>query len=120
MVSLNLSKTFIYLDIPSELNHVHPSNPITSPLITTKLTSYVTPELESGELWNDEEIHIPMPSIPKNDFEIKDEKDNRTRRSPSFWNDSVHSYPIKYRDNRHRELKRWQNKIHDKYDKKHR
>jgi len=119
MVYLNVSETFTFLDIPSELNNVQPSEPIVSPLITNKMLD-ITPKMQSGELENDEELLMPVTSTPKDDVEIKNEKDDRTRRSPSFWDDSVHNYPIKHRDDRHRDSNRWQNKTHHKYDKKHR
>ncbi|XP_026818114.1 uncharacterized protein LOC113557035 [Rhopalosiphum maidis] len=120
MVYLNVSETFTFLDIPSELNNVQPSDPIASPLITTNKMLDITPKMQSGELENDEDLLMPVTSTPKDDVEIKNEKDDRTRRSPSFWDDSVHNYPIKHRDDRHRDSNRWQNKTHHKYDKKHR
>ncbi|XP_029346505.1 putative leucine-rich repeat-containing protein DDB_G0290503 isoform X2 [Acyrthosiphon pisum] len=114
MVKLNVSEIFTLLDIVSELD------PIASPSITTNKMLDVTPKIESGELDNDEKILMPVTSTPKDNVETKIEKDDRGRRSPSFWDDSVHNYPIKHRDNRYREKNRWQNKIHNKYDYKHR
>ncbi|XP_029345669.1 uncharacterized protein LOC100572770 isoform X1 [Acyrthosiphon pisum] len=119
-VYLNLSETFTFLDILSESNNVQLSDPITSQLITTNKTLDVIPKMESGELRNDEEITIPVTSTPKNCVEIKNDKDNRARRSPSFWEDSVHNYPIRHRDDRHRETNRWQNKTYHNYDRKYR
>lgn len=119
MVYLNVSEIFTFLDIPSELNNVQPSDPIASPLITTNKMLDITPKMESGEL-EDEKLLMPVTSTPKDDVDIRNEKDDRTRRSPSFWNDSVHNYPIKHRDDRHRDSNRWQNKTYHKYDKKHR
>ncbi|XP_060872442.1 uncharacterized protein MAL13P1.304-like [Metopolophium dirhodum] len=120
-VYLNLSETFTYLDILSESNNVQLSDPITSQLITTNKTLDVIPERESGKLLrNDEEIIIPVTSTSINCVEIKNDKNNRARRSPSFWEDSVHNYPIRHRDNRHKETNRWQNKTHHNYDRKYR
>lgn len=47
--------------------------------------------------------------------------ENRERRSPSFWEDSVHiNYRNKYKEDRYKESNRWQNKSYrDRYDKKH-
>ncbi|XP_022177524.1 uncharacterized protein LOC111038643 isoform X2 [Myzus persicae] len=120
MVYLNLSGTFTFLDIPSELNNVQLSDPITSQLITTNKTLDSTLEMESGELRDDEEILIPVTSTPKSSFEMKNEKDNRARRSPSFWEDSVLNYSIRHRDDRYRETNRWPNKTHRNYDRKYR
>ncbi|KAE9535994.1 hypothetical protein AGLY_007895 [Aphis glycines] len=119
MVYLNVSEIFTFLDIPSELNNVQPSDSIASPLITTNKILDITPKTESGEL-EDEELLMPVTSTPKDDVVIKNEKDDKNRRSPSFWDDSVHNYPIKHRDDRHRDSNRWQNKTYHKYDKKHR
>lgn len=119
MVYLNVSEIFTFLDIPSELNNVQPSDPIASPLITTNRMLDITPKMESGEL-EDQELLVPVTSTPKDYVDIKNEKNDRTRRSPSFWDDSVHNYPIKHRDDRHRDSNRWQNKTYHKYDKKHR
>ncbi|CAI6360481.1 unnamed protein product [Macrosiphum euphorbiae] len=119
-VHLNLSETFTFLDILSESNNVQLSDPITSQLITTNKMLDVIPEMESSKLRNDEEIIIPVTSTPKNCVEIKNDKDNRARRSPSFWEDSVHNYPIRHRNDRHRETNRWQNKAHHNYDRKYR
>ncbi|XP_022171206.1 uncharacterized protein LOC111034342 isoform X2 [Myzus persicae] len=112
MVYLNVSEAFTFLDIPSELKNVQTLNPIISPSITTNKILKVTPKIESCKLENDAKILMPVTSTPIDDVETKNEKDDRARRSPSFWDDSVHNYPIKHRENRH-----WQNKI---YDKKHR
>ncbi|CAI6363275.1 unnamed protein product [Macrosiphum euphorbiae] len=114
MVKLNVSEIFTLLDIASELDL------IASPSITTNKILDVTPKIESGELENDKKILMPVTSTPKDNVDIKIEKDDRSRRSPSFWDDSVHNYPIKHRDDRYREKNRRQNKIHNKYDYKHR
>jgi len=113
-VKLNVSEIFTLLNIASELD------PIVSQSITTNKMLDVTPKIESCELENDEKIVMPVTSTPKENVGIKIEKDDRDRRSPSFWDDSVHNYPIKHRDDRYREKNRWQNKIHNKYDYKHR
>jgi len=121
VVYLNLSETFTFLDILSDSNNVQLSDPINSQLIATNKTLHIIPEMESGELRDDEEIIIPVTSTPKNCVEIKNDKDNRTRRSPSFWDDSLHNYPIRHRgDERNRETNRWQNKTHRNYDRKYR
>lgn len=112
MVKLNVSEIFTLLDIASELDL------IASPSKTTNKVLDVTPKLENCELENDEEILMPVTSTPKDIVEIKIEKDDRGRRSPSFWDDSVHNYPIKHRDDRYRDTNHWQNKIHNKYDYK--
>lgn len=118
---LNLSETFTFLDLISESNNVQLSSPNTSQFITTNKTLDVISEMESGELRDDEEITIPVTSsTPKNCVEIKNDKDNRARRSPSFWDDSVHNYPMRHRDDRHRETNRRQNKTHRNYDRKYR
>ncbi|XP_025205135.1 uncharacterized protein LOC112601640 [Melanaphis sacchari] len=118
LVYLNASETFTFLDIPSELNNTQLSDPIASPSLTTNKMLDITPKMECGELEND--VLIPVTSTPKDDIEIKNEKNDRTRRSPSFWDDSVYNYPIKHRDDRHRDINRRQNKTHHKYDKKYR
>lgn len=119
MVYLKLSEAFIFLNIPSELQDVSQPNTVPLPLLTDKKLE-VSSELESGELRNDSDIPMPVTSTPK-DIEKKDDlKQNRARRSPSFWEDSIHNYPTKYRDDRHRESNRWSNKFHreNRYDKK--
>lgn len=108
MVYLSLSEKFTFLDIPSELNSVQPLNSLSSSSITTKALD-VTPEIEPGELDSDSNI-LPVTSTPKDIVESKSsERKNRERRSPSFWEDSVHNYPVKYRNDRHRESSCWQN-----------
>lgn len=57
-----------------------------------------TLKIGSGELEDDEKISVT--SILKDNVETKIEKDDRGGRSSYFWDDSVHDYPIKYRDNR--------------------
>jgi len=118
MVCLNVSESFTFLDIPSELKNVQTSNPIVSPSITTNKILDVTPKIESSELEN-AEILRPVTSTPKDYVELKNVKDDRSRRSPSFWDDSVQNYPIKHREDRHWETNRRQNKIHHKYDQKY-
>lgn len=119
MVYLHLSEKFIFLDILSELDSTQLSDQITSPspLITINKKLGEISEIESGELTYDEEILIPVTSTPKDGFKIKNDKNNRARRSPSIWEDSFHNYPIRHRDNRHRETNYLQNNIHRKYDK---
>lgn len=124
MVYLNLSETFTFLDISSEVHNVQPSNQNDSPLITSNRELDITPEIEPGELISNDEIFVPASSTPK-DIEKKIEKrQNRARRSPSFWEDSVHNYPInKYRENHwHRESNHRRNKSYraNYYDKKNR
>jgi len=120
VVYLNLSETFTFLDILSELNNVQPSDSITRQLMTTNKTLDTILGLEIGELRNDEEKFIPVTSTPKNGVEIINDKDNRARRSPSFWEDSVYKYPIRNRDERHRETNRWQNTTHRNSNKNYR
>jgi len=117
MVYLHLSEKFIFLDILSELDSTQLSDPITSPLITVNKKLGDISEIESGELTNDEEILIPVTSTPKDSVKIKNDKNNRARRSPSIWEDSFHNYPIRHRNNRYRETSYLQNNIHRKYDK---
>jgi len=119
MVYLNVSESFTFLDIPSELKNIQISNPTASPSLTTNKMLDVTPKIDSCELEN-AEIYIPVTSTPKDCVEINNVKDDRSRRSPSFWDDSVQNYPIKHREDRHRETSRRQNKIHHKYDQKYR
>lgn len=77
----------------------------------------VTLKIGSGELEDDEKMSAT--SILKDNVETKIEKNDRSR-SSYFWDDSVHDYPIKYRDNRiHWETNLWQNKTHHKNDCKH-
>lgn len=120
MLHLTLSDTFTFLDIPSELNNVQLSNSITPPLITKELLD-VTSKIEAGELGEiyDDDITMPATSTPKDVFEKKiDERQNRMRRSPSFWDDSVHNYPVKQRYDRHRDSSNcWRNKRDSRYDK---
>lgn len=113
MVNLKLTEPFSLLDIPSELNNEQPSNSNCSSFITNKELD-VTPEIEPGELGND---NSPVTSTPKDAIVKNEEKKNRTRRSPSFWEDSVHNYPVKHRDDRYRESNSWRN---NRYDKKYR
>jgi len=120
MVYLNLSEKFDFLEILSELNNVQLFDPITSQLMTTNKTFDTNLEMESGELRDDEEIFISVNHTPKTGFEIKNDKDNRARRSPSFWEDSVHNYPIRHRDDRHRETNRWQNITNHNYERNYR
>ncbi|XP_050055641.1 metacaspase-2-like isoform X2 [Aphis gossypii] len=117
MVYLHLSEKFIFLDILSELDSTQLSDPITSTLITVNKKLGDISEIESGELTNDEEILIPITSTPKDGVKIKNDKNNRARRSPSIWEDSFHNYPIRHRNNRYRETSYLQNNIHRKYDK---
>lgn len=112
MVKLNVSEIFTLLDIASKFDV------IASPSKTINKILDVTPKIENSELENNEEILMPVTSTPKDNVEIKIEKDDRGRRSPSFWDDSVHNYPIKHRDDRYRDTNHWQNKIHNKYDYK--
>lgn len=119
MVYLKLSEAFVFLNLPSELEDVSQSNSVPSPLLTKKKLDISL--LEPGELNSDCDIHKPITSTPKDVIEKKDDqKLNRGRRSPSFWEDSVHNYPVKYRDDRHRDSNRWSNKFHrdNRYDKK--
>ncbi|KAL5236401.1 hypothetical protein ACI65C_003811 [Semiaphis heraclei] len=118
LVYLNVSESFTFLDIPSELKNVQTSNPIASPSITTNKILDFTSKIESNELEN-AEIFIPVTSTPKDYVELKNVKDDRSRRSPSFWDDSVQNYPIKHRDDRYWETNRRKNKIHHKYDQKY-
>lgn len=124
MVYLNLSETFTFLDIPSEVHNVQSFNQIASPLITTNRELDITPEIEAGELVGTDEIFVPASSTPKDIEKKMEDRQNRERRSPSFWKDSVHNYPInKYRENhRHRESNHWRNKSYREnyYDKKNR
>lgn len=117
MVYLHLSEKFIFLDILSELDSTQLTYPITSPLISVNEKLGDIAEIESGELTNDEETLIPVTSTPKDGTKIKNDKNNRARRSPSIWEDSFHNYPIRHKNNRHRETSYLQNNIHHKYDK---
>jgi len=118
MVYLHLSEKFILLDLLSELDSTQLSDPITSPLITVNKKLGDISEIESGELTNDEEVLIPVTSTPKDGgVKIKNDKNNRARRSPSIWEDSFHNYPIRPRDNRYRETNYLQKNILHKYDK---
>lgn len=120
MVYLKLSEAFIFLNIPSELQDVSQPKTVPLPLLTNKKLD-VSSVLESGELRSNNDIPMPITSTPK-DIDKKDDlKQNRARRSPSFWEDSV-LYPTKYRDDRHRDSNRWSNKFHrdNRYDKKSR
>lgn len=119
MIHLNLSESFTFLDIPSELNSSQVSTSIISPLTTNSKALAITSEIEINEM-----VHNCMPatSTPKDiDEKQINERQNRERRSPSFWDNSFRNYPInKYRNDRHRESNRWKNKIyrdnrHDKY-----
>lgn len=119
MVSLSLSAPFTLLNIPSKLNRMQSDNPTISPSKENKSLDS-TPKLEAGEL-EDDEIIMPGTSTPKDAVEKQRNKDqSRSRRSPSFWEDSSHNYPNKHRDDRCRESK-WQNKDHrgHKYDHKY-
>lgn len=120
MVHISLSELFNLLDIPSTLNTTPPLNPITSPLITRKMLD-VTQKLECGEI--EDNVDIPMTSTPRDFAEKKNnERQERMRRSPSYWDDSNHNYPIKYRDNKHRDSnscrKNHRDTRYDRYDKK--
>lgn len=121
MVCLTLSEAFILLDIPLEANHFQSVvNPVTSPLVTDQSFD-VTPKLELGELENDD-IIMPVTSTPKDaDVKYSDEKQSRSRRSPSFWEDSVHNYPLKYNNDRFRNSNIRRNSYRDnRYDNKYR
>lgn len=122
MVYINLSESFNLLDIPSTLNNTASLNPVTSPLITKKLLD-ITPKMEFSQIKDNEDI--PMTSTPRDYTEKKSnerqERQERLRRSPSFWEDSISNYPIKYRDDKHRESNSFRNKNHrDRYDNKQR
>lgn len=113
MVYLNLSEAFTFLDIPSELNNMSSLNPTTAPLITNKLLD-VTPEIECDRL-DDNIDKIPVTSTPKDFIEKKsDERQDRARRSPSFWEDSLHNYPVKYRDDKYWESNRYRKNHRDR------
>ncbi|XP_025411556.1 uncharacterized protein LOC112684318 [Sipha flava] len=120
LVNLQLTEPFSLLDIPSELNNEQPSNPNCSSFITTKELD-VTPEIEPGELKKDDSP-IPVTSTPKDAIVKSEERKNRFRRSPSFWEDSIHNYPVNHRDDRYRESNSWQSKSNRdrRYDKKYR
>lgn len=124
MVNLHLTEPFSLLDIPSELNDEQPSDLHCSSFITTKTITTkeldVTPEIEAGELKKDNSP-IPVTSTPKDAIMKNEERKNRIRRSPSFWEDSVHNYPVKHRDDRYRESNSWRNKCNrdSRYDKKY-
>lgn len=118
MVYINLSESFNLLDIPSTLYNTASLNPVTSPLITKNLLD-ITPKMEFSQIKDNEDI--PMTSTPRDYTEKKsNERQERLRRSPSFWEDSNTNYPIKYRD-KHRESNSFRNKNHrDRYDNKQR
>lgn len=119
VVCLTLSEAFTLLDIPSEPNCVQSVvNPVASPLITDQ-TLDVTPEIEPGALESDDSM--PVTSTPKDaDIKHSNEKQNRSRRSPSFWDDSVHNYPLKYKNDRHRNSNLRRNNYRDnRYDNKY-
>lgn len=120
MVNLHLTEPFSLLDIPSELNNEQLCNSNCSSFITNKELD-VTPKLETGELREDDSP-IPVTSTPKDAIVKNEERKNRIRRSPSFWEDSVHNYPVKHRDDRYRESNNWRNKSSrdNRYDKKYR
>lgn len=123
MVHLHLSEVFTFLDIPSKLNNIQQSTSNVSPLITNSKALDVTPEIVVNELVNDDNILMHATSTPKDIIEKQvNDRQNRERRSPSFWDDSIHNYPInKYRDDRHRESNRWKNKSYrdNRHDKKY-
>jgi len=116
MVYLSLSETYTFLDLHSELNNLPLSN---SPLITNKVLD-VTTKVEPGEIGDDNDVVMPLTSTPKDIADKKsEEKQNRARRSPSLWDDSIHNYPIKYRDDRHRDLSN-RRRNNYRYDTKYR
>lgn len=121
MVYLSLSKSFTLLDMPSELNNLQPSNLISSPLSSNKSLD-ITPKLEAGEYEEtDDEILVPVTSTPKDIADRKShEKSSRSRKSPSFWEDSLHNYPTKHRSDRHIESSRRRNNRDHRYDSKYR
>ncbi|VVC36347.1 Hypothetical protein CINCED_3A023707 [Cinara cedri] len=84
--------------------------------------SDVTHVKEAGKLEDNGDILISVTSTPK-DVAVKKNENKlcRERRSPSFWENSVHvNYRNKYKDDRHKESYRWQKtNYRDRYDKKY-
>ncbi|XP_050537134.1 putative uncharacterized protein DDB_G0282133 isoform X2 [Daktulosphaira vitifoliae] len=116
VVCIQLSPNFDLLNIPSELNNFQQN---ISPLISKNLLN-VTSELEDGELVND--VENLMTSTPKEIYDKKNvDKQSRIRRSPSFWEDSIH-YLYKYRDDKHKDTsyRRSNNYRENRYEQKYR
>ncbi|XP_050439509.1 uncharacterized protein LOC126844991 isoform X2 [Adelges cooleyi] len=111
MVHLCLSPILALFDLPSEITSklVNSNSPLT---LSSKKPVVKTSELEVGELVDDDNTFVSTSFPPK---DIIDRKNN-ARRSPSFWEDSVH----KHKSDRGKESNHWRKTTRkdDRYDAK--